>query len=171
MCRQLLRHLVKLTLGGVAANVVVLIVMGSPPLALASPAGFGACYLMARQTESFYAEDRPLTLSRAGRGLLDRLRLTHPHGEIGADVAMSIALYGLSHLGDPALVRELTRRSRPDGHLYPANTGGSAGGCGGGGGGGSSHGGSSHGGGGDGGSGGGSGGGGGCGGGGCGGGG
>ncbi|MGN9844024.1 TIGR04222 domain-containing membrane protein [Nonomuraea sp. H19] len=108
----------------VAINVIYMMVQRSPALSVAALAGFGASWLVARKAGSLYVKNRPVTLGRTGRYQLEKARQAHPYGVVTDMVAMPLALYGLSHLGDPDLAAELSKRSIPDGHRYPADAGG-----------------------------------------------
>ncbi|GAA3256851.1 TIGR04222 domain-containing membrane protein [Nonomuraea helvata] len=123
VCRDLLRWIPAIAVGGAVVNVIVMIVMGSPELSVASLLGFGASWLVAKKLAPLYAGNRRVTLGRAGRHHVEKARREHPHGVVADAVAMPLALYGLSHLGDPGLSAELSTRAIPDGHLYPADLG------------------------------------------------
>ncbi|MFC4014756.1 TIGR04222 domain-containing membrane protein [Nonomuraea purpurea] len=114
----------------IAIDGIFMIILTSPPLTVAALLGFGGSWLVARKVSSLYAKNRPVTLGRAGRYQLEKARKAHPYGAATDAVAMPLALYGLSHLGDADLSAELSRRSIPDGHLYPVNHTTSSGQCG-----------------------------------------
>ncbi|MEV1169167.1 TIGR04222 domain-containing membrane protein, partial [Nonomuraea sp. NPDC049784] len=117
VCQDLLRWTPGIAVGGMVVNVIVMIIMGSPELSVASLLGFGASWLVAKKIRPLYARSRRVTLGRAGRHHVEKARREHPHGVVADAVAMPLALYGLSHLGDPALSAEISTRAIPDGHL------------------------------------------------------
>lgn len=104
-------------------TVIAMIVLHSPELSVAGLLGFGASWLVAKKVGPLYARSRRVTLGRAGRHHVEKARREHPYGVVTDAVAMPLALYGLSHLGDPALSAEISTRAIPDGHLYPADLG------------------------------------------------
>ncbi|YCK37912.1 TIGR04222 domain-containing membrane protein [Actinomadura sp. ATCC 39365] len=118
VCRDVLKLIPTVAVVAAGADVVYMIVAQSPPLSVAALFGFGGSWLAARKIRSLYVRNRPVRLGRAGRHQLEKARRAHPYGA-GTD-AVPLALYGLSHLGDPHLSAELSKRSIPDGHLYPA---------------------------------------------------
>ncbi|NRQ31869.1 TIGR04222 domain-containing membrane protein [Nonomuraea sp. NN258] len=130
-CRTVLRAIAMATVPVMVADLLIMIAMGTKELSLAALFGFGASRLVSRKADVRYARGRPLTLGRAGRRLLREARAATPHGTAGD--ATALALYGLSHLGAPEMSDVLSRRVTQDGHLYPAQAGGSgdaSGGCG-----------------------------------------
>ncbi|MEU5864573.1 MULTISPECIES: TIGR04222 domain-containing membrane protein [unclassified Nonomuraea] len=130
VCRDVLKLIPTVAVVAAGADVVYMIVAQSPPLSVAALFGFGGSWLVARKIQSLYVRNRPVRLGRAGRHQLEKARRAHPY-EAGTDaVAVPLALYGLSHLGDPHLSAELGKRSIPDGHLYPADHNTSTAGCG-----------------------------------------
>ncbi|MGW4412515.1 TIGR04222 domain-containing membrane protein [Nonomuraea sp. NPDC004702] len=120
VCRDVLKLIPTVAAVAAGADVIYMIVAQSPPLSVAALFGFGASWLAARKIRPLYVRNRPVRLGRAGRHLLEKARLAHPYGAETDAVAVPLALYGLSHLGDPHLSAELSKRSIPDGHLYPA---------------------------------------------------
>ncbi|GGS85560.1 TIGR04222 domain-containing membrane protein [Nonomuraea spiralis] len=118
VCRDVLRLIPTVAVVAAGADVIYMIVAQSPPLSVAALFGFGGSWLVARQIRSLYVRNRPVRLGRAGRHQLEKARRAHPYGAETEAVAVPLALYGLSHLGDPDLSAELSKRSIPDGHLY-----------------------------------------------------
>jgi uncharacterized protein (TIGR04222 family) len=123
-CESILRAVPPVTLAAIVVNVALMAFLGSSALMTAALLAFGANWLVAKRVSTLYQRDMPIMLSRAGRHYLQRARKAHAYGVVGDAVAMPLALYGLSHLGDAGLSKELRRGSIPDGHLYPTQAGG-----------------------------------------------